>query len=312
MGCCSKTIKKVKHIVKGYTALAVGKKYEFTDIMKIIILAFLILINYNKACADRVAPEKMAHPESSFCTLIISGTITGNSMMPNAKQLQLTGQRFGRLLVLRKVGQNKHKSNLWECQCDCGIIKNIPTGSLVSGNTQSCGCIRILQLVGQRFGKLIVIERVGKNKQGNYCWKCSCDCGNETVVSGSHLRKNAIKSCGCGHIFPNKEGVFNDLLRIYKRNARTRKLSFELTKEEFRKLVNGDCYYCGVEPSQTHYSRRRHSKYIYNGIDRVDNNKGYLTENCISCCGLCNYMRRNKTQKEFCSHISKIYKHLVL
>lgn len=55
--------------------------------------------------------------------------------------LELKGQRFGRLLVLRLDGLRKHFS-WWHCQCDCGTIKSIRSTRLTSGTTKSCGCLR--------------------------------------------------------------------------------------------------------------------------------------------------------------------------
>ena len=52
-------------------------------------------------------------------------------------------------------------------------------------------------LTGRRFGRLVVIEFVGSNEQGNALWKCQCDCGNTTIVRGTTLKRNGCKSCGC-------------------------------------------------------------------------------------------------------------------
>lgn len=53
----------------------------------------------------------------------------------------LTGQRFGRLVALKRVeGKNGRKE--WLCQCDCGAIKAITAGALTSGETKSCGCLQ--------------------------------------------------------------------------------------------------------------------------------------------------------------------------
>ena len=57
------------------------------------------------------------------------------------KLLDLTGKRFGRLLVLRRNGTAKDGVPLWECQCECGNIRNIRGTSLRKGNTMSCGCL---------------------------------------------------------------------------------------------------------------------------------------------------------------------------
>jgi hypothetical protein len=59
--------------------------------------------------------------------------------MPNF--IDRTGQRFGKLVVIAEAGRNKNKKVLWECVCDCGGKTTIPAGSLVTGNTTSCGCV---------------------------------------------------------------------------------------------------------------------------------------------------------------------------
>ena len=51
------------------------------------------------------------------------------------------GRRFGRLVVLREAGRNSNQQILWECQCDCGTSHEVPTSSLLSGATKSCGCL---------------------------------------------------------------------------------------------------------------------------------------------------------------------------
>ena len=56
---------------------------------------------------------------------------------------------------------------------------------------------RCKDLSGQRFGKLIVLRPVGRDKGGRILWLCRCDCGNETVVLGGHLRSGHTRSCGC-------------------------------------------------------------------------------------------------------------------
>lgn len=54
----------------------------------------------------------------------------------------ITGQRFGRLTAIKKTNTRMNGSVVWECQCDCGNIALIPSGRLVNGRTQSCGCFR--------------------------------------------------------------------------------------------------------------------------------------------------------------------------
>ena len=113
------------------------------------------------------------------------------------KMVDLTGQRFGKLTVTKLVGSHNYR-RIWECQCDCGNIRNYRTSDLTSKHCMSCGCSRIMDLTGQRFGRLTVIERDldTKNKWGIY-WKCKCDCGNEKSVQAGALRSGATQSCGC-------------------------------------------------------------------------------------------------------------------
>jgi len=58
-------------------------------------------------------------------------------------------------------------------------------------------CVRI-DLTGQTFGRLTVIEASGRTKHGSVLWRCRCVCGNETTVDGINLRwNNHTRSCGC-------------------------------------------------------------------------------------------------------------------
>ena len=59
------------------------------------------------------------------------------------KKLDLTGQRFGRLVVIRKSVERANAGEvLWECKCDCGEFSVVKSGNLRSGSTKSCGCLR--------------------------------------------------------------------------------------------------------------------------------------------------------------------------
>lgn len=57
-------------------------------------------------------------------------------------RIDVTGQKFNRLTALRKAYVNERNQNVWECRCDCGNITFVPTQSLVTGNTKSCGCLQ--------------------------------------------------------------------------------------------------------------------------------------------------------------------------
>ena len=119
----------------------------------------------------------------------------------NKKLNYLVGKRFGKLIVLNRTEQRINNSVVWECKCDCGNIKTVPTHSLQSGHTQSCGCLvretQGIDISGQRFGKLVAIKPIEEKKKSTIQWLCQCDCGNICIVDGSNLRTGLTKSCGC-------------------------------------------------------------------------------------------------------------------
>lgn len=129
------------------------------------------------------------------------------------KLIDLTGQQFGNLVVLHRgedIPDGKQKKPGWVCQCLlCGNIKTISGKNLRNGKSTSCGCTRGGQLlideIGNRYGKLVVVDRATNNSRGKARWKCKCDCGSYTIVEGSNLRNGSSQSCGCaksyGEIF---------------------------------------------------------------------------------------------------------------
>lgn len=56
---------------------------------------------------------------------------------------------------------------------------------------------KAVNLIGQRFGRLVAIEPTKKRSGGSVVWRCICDCGNKAWVSADHLRSGNIQSCGC-------------------------------------------------------------------------------------------------------------------
>ncbi len=112
----------------------------------------------------------------------------------------LTGQRFGKLLVVEATEMRSSKKCIvWKCICDCGNTAYVPSGQLIEGNTKSCGCLwkpPIKEYEGRRFGQLTVLSYAGREK-GNHLWRCRCDCGRETVARQTELQSGKTKSCGC-------------------------------------------------------------------------------------------------------------------
>lgn len=99
----------------------------------------------------------------------------------------------------------------------------------------------------------------------------------------------------------------NDLIGKYKRRARRKELDWQLSVEMCENLFKSTCFYCGVEPKQVHGDYRETCEgYIYNGIDRVDNSVGYVKENVVACCKVCNRAKEQTSLKEFMDYFSRI------
>lgn len=59
-----------------------------------------------------------------------------------SKSIDLTGKRFGRLVVIEKLNERKRNRVVWRCKCDCGNYKNVVSTDLTTGETRSCGCLK--------------------------------------------------------------------------------------------------------------------------------------------------------------------------
>lgn len=113
------------------------------------------------------------------------------------KFIDLTGQRFGRLTVIRLFDRSKYGYR-WECKCDCGGVKIALGSEIKRGYGTSCGRCPMIDLKGQKFGKLLVVEHLGVDKKNERrLWLCICDCGNEKEAYGSYLLSGRTNSCGC-------------------------------------------------------------------------------------------------------------------
>lgn len=163
-------------------------------------------------------------------------------------------------------------------------------------------------MTGQRFGRLTVLHLAKDypKREGAY-WICKCDCGNQVRVKGYFLRSGKTRSCTCyqkevaGALNRGKFGecARNQCFNNYRHLARMREIAFELTKEEFFKLTQGCCYYCGAAPSQVVKVPSRNGSFIYNGIDRLDSSKSYTVDNCVPACGVHNLMKLEMSVDEF-------------
>lgn len=118
--------------------------------------------------------------------------------------IEMIGKRFGRLVVIERH-HSTPKKVFWRCKCDCGNETVVDGWSLRSGETKSCGCYRLdrvhetafIDITGQRFGNLTVLEYSHNDARRQTYYRCKCDCGKIIVTRGSALRTGHAKSCGC-------------------------------------------------------------------------------------------------------------------
>ena len=164
----------------------------------------------------------------------------------------------------------------------------------------------LIQEVNNHYGDWIVLSYAG-NRKGKSMWLCRCACGREYVVCGTNLRNG--KSLRCKHCakchpsakrLPKGQSGFNMVFHRYKVEAVKRHLEFALSKRLFKFIQKQKCYYCGVLQYNNEHG------YRYNGIDRVDNAKGYIGGNCVSCCSICNRAKMGLTISRFYRWIKRI------
>ncbi len=187
-------------------------------------------------------------------------------------------------------------------------------------------------LIGTKHYDLEILDY--KYINGYMRFYVKCVCGTLKWIRDSSIvhKKQIVKSCGCRRSVylkeyflkavkerEVKEGISKPqkrLLRAYKGSAKRRKLAFELPQEYFFKLVQENCFYCNLPPSNeifhhhAYKDKKRYDSYIYSGIDRKNPKEGYTVDNCVPCCRRCNFAKRDETKEEFIKRITTIYNHL--
>ena len=175
-----------------------------------------------------------------------------------------------------------------------------------------------LNLCGQKFGRLTVLRFDKRDEKRNAFWFCICECGAKKLVRQSHLRSGKTQSCGCFRVefhktrdrtYQQKPGAaFRRLLSRYKKHARNRNLSWEITDEQFRQITSASCFYTGLNPGCVMKADSGEC-YPYNGIDRLENSAGYTMQNCVPCAHKINMMKKNLPSDEFISLCRLVAEH---
>lgn len=148
-----------------------------------------------------------------------------------------TGQRFGLLVVLGLGNKRPYRNSyrqLWRVQCDCGKTFELPRGDFEINGQVSCGCKRKRGLVdnkrrpldisGQRFGSLRAIALTEKkDDRGKPTWIFQCDCGDESEISLSDIRRYEYGgtriNCGDRSKHPDKWLTYPPTPKPYPKEA---------------------------------------------------------------------------------------------
>lgn len=214
--------------------------------------------------------------------------------IPIGRAKDLTNKQFGRWTVLYRTNNDIDNKTKWVCQCNCDkhTIKAISARTLKNGTSTSCGCKRIETISINADNKIHK-----RDNQGNIilkkCFRCKEWLSLDNFYKNSRQKDGYAGECkNCQNTA--KENRYN----IYKKNAKKRNIDFNLTKEDFYFLTQQKCHYCGDMKE-------------YNGIDRIDSNKGYELNNCVPCCEICNKMKLDYSYDFWIDHMKKVIKYVV-
>src|SRR5208337_432111 len=147
---------------------------------------------------------------------------------------------------------------------------------------------------GDTFGNWTVRRYVGKG-----VYNCECICGVSKDIVSTTLKNGTRKACrSCSSRRP--DSGFRGVSASYRTNASRRGLKFNLPEDCLRQLFGGNCFFCGAIPNM------ERARFVYNGIDRLDNSIGYVLSNCVSCCKICNHMKHVLAVEDFLAHVRRI------
>lgn len=173
-------------------------------------------------------------------------------------------------------------------------------------------------LIGSQFNRWTVLawstQSRGSTFKRKICCICACKCGNIREVGLHQLSSGKSKSCGCYarertsqvRSLPPGEASKNATISDYRKHARKRGLVWSLSKSECERIFASNCFYCGKPPSNYARNNGSATAFVYTGIDRIDNTQGYLVENVLPSCFVCNDGKKAKTYDEFLNWIHNI------
>lgn len=220
----------------------------------------------------------------------------------------LDGKVFGSWTVLYAVrvftGIKKVVTAVeWMCRCKCGTERHVCKYGLLSGESRSCGCLYILDLTGKVFGLWTVIGKSTTPTTRGVYWDCCCVCGKTARIGTHSLISGKSKSCHCSHYVDPTLKTKKRMYSNYQHYAKSCGRLFALTFEQFDQIITSPCLYCDVKDGHEYKLADRPQRFtgsfIGNGVDRYDNDLGYVLSNCVPCCERCNMSKKTLHGDDF-------------
>jgi hypothetical protein len=175
------------------------------------------------------------------------------------KLKDLTGQKFGRLFVIKKISDKGVKHINWMCRCECGVVKSINGDAIKRGLTKSCGCLR----------------------KDNGTWN------KGKIGASSHMfrgYKNLPRS------------LFSEIK--YKAGKRKIDFYLTITYlwYLYEDIQKGKCAISGIE---IEFENQLNINSNLCSLDRIDSSKGYVVGNVQWVDRRINFMKQSMSQQEF-------------
>lgn len=139
-----------------------------------------------------------------------------------------------------------------------------------------------------------------------------CPSCNQIRTTRSHDKKDKrCKPCysAAQRLAPNMDSTYKVLVASVKSGARKRNIEYSLSFEQFKDIVQDNCFWCNASPplKMPKGERMPTLPAPANGIDRLDNSIGYVYANCVASCQMCNVAKNNHSEKEFLSWVQRLY-----
>lgn len=195
----------------------------------------------------------------------------------------LVGKQFEKLKVIKRLENSSDRRRVYLCQCECGNFTKVKARYLNCGDTRSCGCYKdfgeykeqnqkeAYKKVGEKHGKLTIID-IKKDKHVNvYNMVCECECGNIVERKYSNILKIQTPSCGCYAKEMSSKRMSEDILVKFKNNR----------NKNWYFIKNDEIVYCrsGYEVIYANYLILNNIEFEYEPeCFKLDNGKRYTPD----------------------------------